>query len=54
MGLGNKELAIEYLQKSLETRDYVYLPWSIKNEAFAELRSDPQFQEIERKLSLPQ
>jgi len=54
IGLGDKEKAFEYLQKSFDARDCPNLPWGMNLEIIDDLRSDPRFQEIERKLNLPQ
>jgi tetratricopeptide (TPR) repeat protein len=54
MGLGDQERAMEYLQNSVESRDYSSLPWHLEDKIFDDLRSNPRFQEIIRKLNLPQ
>jgi hypothetical protein len=54
LGLGDKEKAIEYLQKSFETRDYLVLPLVLADRIFDGLRSDPRFQEIELKMNFPE
>lgn len=54
LGLGDQKRAMEYLQKSVKSRDCPNLPSLIKHEIFDDLRSDPHFQEIERELNLLQ
>jgi TolB-like protein/Flp pilus assembly protein TadD len=51
-GLGDQDKALEYLQKSFETRDDPSFPMWRLDQTFDDIRSDPLFQEIERKLNL--
>lgn len=54
LGLGDRGRVIEYLQKSVESHDFPVLPGDISFEAYDDLRSDPRFQDIVRKMNLPQ
>ena len=54
LGLGDREKAIEYLQRSVESRDVTFLPGEINLEAFDDIRSDPRFKEIVRKMNIPE
>jgi len=53
IGLGDKEKAIEYLQKSAATRDFPSFPWEISWPFFDEIREDARFQQIRLDLNLP-
>ncbi len=52
-GLGNAEQAIEWLEKSYEARDW-WLPFLNVEPGFDVLRSDARFQDLRRRLNLPQ
>ena len=54
IGLGDQERAMEYLQKSVESRDSPNLPLLVREGMFDDLRSDPRFKDIVRKINLPQ
>ena len=54
MGLDDRERAIEYFQKSFESHDFPSLPEAMGSKMFDSLRNDPRFQEISRKMNLPQ
>jgi eukaryotic-like serine/threonine-protein kinase len=51
-GLGEKEQAIEWLEKAYEERDSL-LPWIKVSPTFDSLRSDPRFQDLLRCIGLP-
>ena len=54
IGLGNRGKAMEYLLKSVESHDFPSLPIGINDPIFDDLRSDPRFKEIKRRMNLPQ
>jgi tetratricopeptide (TPR) repeat protein len=54
VGLGDQENALKYLQKSIETRECVSFPQLRLDPIFDAIRTDPRFQEIIRKMNLPQ
>jgi TolB-like protein/Tfp pilus assembly protein PilF len=51
--LGGKDEALRWLEKAFEER-CSYLPWLRENPAYAPLRSDPRFQDIVRRMKLPE
>ncbi|HVS83978.1 MAG TPA: tetratricopeptide repeat protein [Pyrinomonadaceae bacterium] len=53
VGLGESERVFEYLEKACEERS-VKLPWFIIDPALDNLRADPRFQDILRRVGLPQ
>jgi tetratricopeptide (TPR) repeat protein len=53
-GLGDQVIALEYLQNSIETREYVSFPQLRLDPIFDGIRNDPRFQDIVAKLNLPQ
>ena len=52
MGLGEKDQALEQLEKAYEDRSD-YLPFLNAEPAFDSLRSDPRFQDLLRRMGLP-
>jgi TolB-like protein/class 3 adenylate cyclase/Tfp pilus assembly protein PilF len=52
-GLGNLEAALDCLERALEERD-VQLPWMNIDPVFAELRNEPRFLAVQRKMGLPE
>jgi hypothetical protein len=54
IGLGDSENALKYLQNSIETREYVSFPQLRLDPLFDDIRNDPRFREIIRKMNLPQ
>jgi hypothetical protein len=50
---GEKELALEWLEKGFEMRD-PNMPYISVPPAFDSLRDDPRFQDLLRRMNLPQ
>jgi TolB-like protein/Tfp pilus assembly protein PilF len=53
VGLGDKERALEFLEKAYEERA-VRLPFFLPDPCVDELRNDPRFQSIRRRIGLPE
>jgi len=51
--LGEKDEAFRWLEAAFEER-HSFLPWLRDNPAYAPLRSDPRFQDIVRRMKLPE
>jgi Flp pilus assembly protein TadD len=54
IGLGNKEKAMEYLEKSYDTRDFPVFCYQKVDPIFDSVSSDPRFQEIVRRMNFPE
>jgi hypothetical protein len=53
VGLGEKDLALAWLQKAVADRS-IPLPFLKTDEEFASLRSDPRYRELLNRIGLPQ
>jgi len=53
LGLGDKERAIEWLEKACATHDSLLTGWLSVEPAFDPLRSDPRFHSLLRRIGLP-
>jgi hypothetical protein len=51
--LGEKDQAFRWLEAGFKSR-FSWMPWIDKNPRFAPLRDDPRFQDVLRRLNLPQ